>query len=146
MATVKNILDFKGRLVWYATPGTPVIDALKILKDRNIGALVVLEGSQIIGIFSERDFARRAPTCDECDIQSPVRDYMTAIVLGVTESETVENCMAIMSAQHIRHLPVINDQNIVIGMISVGDVIKQLIVEREESIKYLQDYIWYHMI
>lgn len=146
MATVKNILDSKGRLVWHATPGTPAIDALKILKDRKIGALVVLDGSQIVGIFSERDFARRVVACADCDTTSPLRDFMTTTVIGVKESESIENCMTLMVNKHIRHLPVVDDGGSLVGMISIGDVVKQLVVEREDSIKYLEDYIWYNMI
>lgn len=146
MATVKTLLDTKGRQVWYITPGAPVIEALKILRDRKIGALVVLQGSQIVGIFSERDFARNAPNCQQCDITSPVSNFMTSIVLGVQENEALENCMAIMSEKHIRHLPVVDAQGQLCGIISIGDVIKQLILDREENIQYLEEYIWVNMI
>jgi CBS domain-containing protein len=146
MATVKTLLETKGRQVWYITPGAPVIEALEILRDRKIGALVVLQGSQVVGIFSERDFARHAPDCQQCDIQSPVSNFMTSIVLGVKENEVLENCMSLMAEKHIRHLPVVDEQGQLCGIISIGDVIKQLILEREENIHYLEEYIWLNMI
>ena len=144
MATVKDLLQGKFTQVWYVTPTSTVSDALKLLAEQQIGAVLVVEAGRIVGIFSERDFARKALN-PEVGLSTRVGDLMVRGVYYVTPDQSVESCMALMTAKRIRHLPVLEDNKLV-GVISIGDVIRQLILEKEMTIQSLEDYIWVHMI
>jgi CBS domain-containing protein len=145
MSTVKDILLQKGQQVWYVTPETTLRDALKLMAAKNIGAVVVLDGHDVVGIISERDYARRVITSESLSLDDPVRTVMTAPVYYVEPDNTVEECMNLMTAKHFRHLPVMTGQD-VIGLISIGDVVKQILSEKDREIESLEDYIWVNMI
>jgi CBS domain-containing protein len=145
MSTVKNILQQKGQQIWYVTPETTLRDALKMMAAKNIGAVIVLDGHDIAGILSERDYARSVITAESISLDDPVRTIMTSPVYYVTPEHTVEECMNLMTTKHFRHLPVITGQD-VIGLISIGDVVKQILLEKEQEIESLEDYIWVNMI
>lgn len=144
MATVKDLLKDKYTQVWYVTPTSTVLDALKLMAEQKIGAVLVVEAGKIVGIFSERDFARKAAD-DAVSLQSPVNDVMVGAVYYVTPDQSVESCMALMTAKRFRHLPVL-DGNKLVGVISIGDVVRQLMLEKDMTIQSLEDYIWVHMI
>jgi len=144
MATVKDLLKDKYTQVWYVTPTSTVLDALKLMAEQKIGAVLVVEAGTIVGIFSERDFARKAAD-GSVGLHSPVNDVMVGAVYYVTPDQSVESCMALMTAKRFRHLPVL-DGNKLVGVISIGDVVRQLMLEKDMTIQSLEDYIWVHMI
>jgi len=144
MATVKDLLKAKYTQVWYVTPTATISDALKMLAEQQIGAVLVVEAGKIVGIFSERDFARHAAD-PNVNLSTPVSDLMVRGVYYVTPDQSVESCMAMMTAKRFRHLPVLEDGKLV-GVISIGDVIKQIMLEKDNAIQSLEDYIWVHMI
>jgi len=144
MATVKDLLKDKYTQVWYVTPSSTVLDALKLMAEQKIGAVLVVEAGKIVGIFSERDFARQAAS-GNVSLQTPVNDVMVGAVYYVTPDQSVESCMALMTAKRFRHLPVLDGDKLV-GVISIGDVVKQLMLEKDMTIQSLEDYIWVHMI
>lgn len=144
MATVKDLLEAKFTQVWYVTPTSTVADALKLMAEQQIGAVLVVEAGKIVGVFSERDFARKAVQMG-IDMNTPVGDLMSHPVYYVTPEQSVQSCMALMTQKRFRHLPVI-DQGKLVGVISIGDVIKQVLLEKDQTIQSLEDYIWVHMI
>ncbi len=144
MAMVKDLLQGKYTQVWYVTPSSTVLDALKLMAEQKIGAVLVVEAGKIVGIFSERDFARKAAS-ESARLDTPVSELMVKTVYYVTPDQTVESCMALMTARRFRHLPVLDGEKLV-GVISIGDVVKQLMLEKDMTIKSLEDYIWVHMI
>src|SRR5262245_1454027 len=109
MRTVRDLLEKKGRQVWSVTPSTTVYDTLKLMSDKDIGAVVVLEGDQLIGIFSERDYARQVILKGKASKDTPVRDVMTVRVVYVRLEQHIEECMAIMTDKRFRHLPVLEE-------------------------------------
>lgn len=140
MATVSNLLKVKGKDVWIVQSGTQVKDTLRLMAEKNIGAVLVLDGARIVGVFSERDYARHAARRESMLLNEPVDDFMTRAVYYVSPSQTVEEVMALMTSKHIRHLPVLeNDQ--LVGVISIGDVVKKLMDEKETTIQGLENYI-----
>ena len=145
MATVRDLLREKITQVWYVTPTSSVRDALKLMAEQKIGAVLVVEAGKIVGIFSERDFARKA-LLDAINLDTPVGELMVTGVYYVTPDQSVDACMALMTARRIRHLPVLDANNHMLGVISIGDVVKQLILEKDSTIQSLEDYIWVHMI
>jgi CBS domain-containing protein len=140
MINVRDILQEKGREIWKVSPQTSVFDALKLMADRNIGALLVLEGEKLAGIFSERDYARKVILKGKASKETAVAEIMTAVVVTVRLSQNVEECMELMTANRIRHLPVIEGDELA-GVISIGDVVKAIISDREFTIKQLENYI-----
>ena len=145
MATVEDLLRTKGTQVWTVLPSATIAEALKLMSEKNLGALVVIENDLIIGIFSERDYARKAIADDSFSLNTPIRMLMSTPVYYVTSSESVEECMALMTEKRIRHLPVL-DCGRLVGLVSIGDIVKQSLSEMEKTIKDLEDYIWVHMI
>jgi CBS domain-containing protein len=140
MNTVKDMLRVKGREVWSIGPDAPVYDALSMMADKGVGALLVLEGGGVVGIVSERDYARKVDLKRKSSRQTPVRDIMTPEVVYVRPENTVEECMALMTHKRIRHLPVMEDDKVV-GVISIGDVVKAIISEQQFVIEQLERYI-----
>jgi CBS domain-containing protein len=141
MYTVSQLLDAKGREVWWVTPKTSVYDALVLMAEKNCGALVVLEaGSKLVGIFSERDYARKIILKGKASKDTLVEEIMSTQVVFVRPQQTIEECMGFMTAKRIRHLPVLEGERLV-GMISIGDVVKAVISEQEFTIKQLENYI-----
>ena len=140
MKTVREILHVKGNDVWSISPDATVYDALTMMAEKEVGALLVLEGGHIRGIISERDYARKVILKGKFSKDVPVREIMIERVLYVRPSQTVEECMALMIDKRVRHLPVIEDGRI-LGIISIGDVVKALITEKEHLIEELENYI-----
>ncbi len=140
MTTVRDLLRVKGSAVWTIAPDATVYDALTLMAERDIGALLVMEGSSLVGILSERDYARKIVLHGKTSRETPVRDIMTDRVLCVHPDQTVEDCMALMTNKRVRHLPVLEDQR-VLGLISIGDAVKSIISEQEFVIAQLENYI-----
>lgn len=137
---VADILQKKGSQVFSVTRDTTVLDAIKLLSEKNIGALPVIEDGKLLGIFSERDYARKIILKGKTSIDTPVKEIMTENPFTVEPSQTLEDCMTVMSDRHIRHLPVMKD-GAVVGMISVSDVVKAIIQAQRETIDHLKNYI-----
>jgi CBS domain-containing protein len=140
MTTVKSVLLSKGSTIWSVAPETTVFDALKIFAEKNIGALVVIQKETMVGIFSERDYARKIVLKGESSHTTIVKDVMTSTVLSVHPEQSIDECMALMTNKHVRHLPVVENGSL-IGLISIGDVVKAIISEHEYTIKQLENYI-----
>jgi CBS domain-containing protein len=139
-ATIRDFLKVKGNDVWFITPDTSVLDALKYLAIRDVGALVVLEDGRLVGIISERDFVRSIAQTGQCTINAKVKEYMTRDVFTVSPDQAIEDCMQLMTEKHIRHVPVVEHEKLV-GMISIGDVVKEIISGDKATIDQLVDYI-----
>ena len=140
MTIVNDLLKIKGNDVWSVPQSATVLQALKYMAEKDIGALLVVEDDQIMGVISERDFVRSIADTEACLLDARVRDYMTQDVISVTPRESVEDCMQIMTTERIRHLPVV-DNGRLIGMISIGDVMKELVNGKELTINSMSDYI-----
>ncbi len=140
MTTVRQLLDAKGRDIWTISPDNTVYEALKLMADRNIGALVVTEGNRMVGIFSERDYARKVVLHGKFSREILVSGIMTREVYSVTPEQTVKECMAVMTQGRVRHLPVLEGEELV-GVISIGDVVKALLSEQDFMISQLENFI-----
>ena len=140
MKVIKEILDSKGREVWTVGPDDSVFDALAIMADREIGALVVVEGGRPVGLLSERDYARNVVLKGRMSKDTPVRDIMATRVICASPDQSVEECMALITDKRIRHLPVIDGGDLV-GIISIGDLVKAIIAEQQFVIAQLEHYI-----
>jgi CBS domain-containing protein len=143
MKTVAQLLRSKPHGVLSIGPDTAVFHALQLMADKNVGALLVLDGDNLVGIFSERDYARKIILVGKSSKETAVREIMSSHVLYVRPQQTIEDCMALMTDKHVRHLPVLEDER-VIGVISIGDVVKGIISEQEFMIEQLQNYISGH--
>ena len=140
MATVNQMLMLKGYDVYTISPDATVLEALREMAVRDVGALVVTHGEAILGIFSERDYARKIALKGRSSRDTPLRDVMTADVICVTPLQTADKCMAIMTDKRIRHLPVLEEGHLA-GIISIGDVVKTIMNEQRVMINHLEDYI-----
>jgi CBS domain-containing protein len=140
MITVEQILRHKGRAFWSVSPNAMVIDALRLMAEKDVGALLVLETGRLVGIISERDYARKVILKGRSSLQTPVREIMTQAVLFVRPDQTVEECMALMTEKRIRHLPVFVEGQVA-GLVSIGDVVKASIDAKDFMIKQLENYI-----
>jgi hydrogenase-4 component H len=140
MATVKNILRQKGPDVWTVSPDTTVFAALKLMAEKGVGALPVADSGGIVGIFSERDYARKVALKGKSSLDTPVSQIMSTPVYAVQLTTGAEECMALMTEKHVRHLPVFDGKKLV-GIISIGDVVKSLISEQQIAIERLENYI-----
>ena len=140
MRTVKQLLDEKGHDVVSVAPDAPVIDALRLMAEHGIGALVVLDGSRLAGVMSERDYARKVVLHGRSSAETRVKDIMSSQVHTVIPDDTVNACMLLMTQRRIRHLPVM-DGGGVAGMLSIGDLVKAVIADQQEEISQLQQYI-----
>lgn len=138
--TVDAILRKKGRDVWTISPQATVMEALKLMAEKKIGALVVVQDDQVAGIISERDYARKIVLRGKSSISTPVKDIMTLKVYYVGLKTSVDECLALVTQQSIRHLPVIENGKLV-GLISIGDVVKAIIDDQETTITQLSNYI-----
>jgi CBS domain-containing protein len=126
--------------VWSIPPDASVYEAIKLMADKGVGALLIMEGQRLVGIVSERDYARKVILQGKSSWDTPVSEIMTDKVFYVRPDQTVEDCMALMTAQRIRHLPVLDDER-VIGVVSIGDLVKAVISEQEVRIQQLEQYI-----
>ena len=141
MKTVADVLKSKAhQAVHTITPGALVFDALKLMADKNIGALLVMEGESISGIITERDYARKIVLMSRSSKETPVREIMTSAVIFVRPGQTTEECMVLMTENRLRHLPVV-DGNSLLGLVSIGDLVKSIISEQKFTIEQLQNYI-----
>ncbi len=140
MNTVKQILKSKTIDIWSVSPDASVYTGLELMAEHNIGALLVLNENRLVGIFSERDYARSVILKGKSSKQTLVADVMVSNVVYVTPLDTVDNCMALMTEKRVRHLPVLEDEKL-IGLVSIGDVVKQIISEQEVKIRELENYI-----
>lgn len=138
--TVYDVLRGKGSDIISVNPSDTVFDALQILAERNIGAVLVLEGSRLVGILSERDYARQVILKGKASKDTPVREIMTTSVVCVHPEYTIEECMALMTDKRFRHLPVLADDRL-LGILSIGDVVKALLDEQAFRIEQLESYI-----
>jgi len=140
MKTVQQLLESKRHGVASVAPETSVLDALKVMAEKEIGAVLVLDGDALAGIFSERDYARKVVLQGKASKDTPVREIMTEKVVCVHPEQTIEDCMGLMTDKRVRHLPVLQGRK-VIGVVSIGDVVKEMLVEKEFVIKQLESYI-----
>jgi CBS domain-containing protein len=140
MTTIRQLLNKKGTTVWSTSPDASVYDALLLLADKNVGALLVLEDGEIVGILSERDYARKVVLHGKTPKETAVREIMVGDVITIGPEVSVEDAMALMTEKHIRHLPVIEEKKLA-GVISIGDLVKSIIAEQEFTINQLESYI-----
>ena len=146
MATVKDLLNGKGYDIWTAGPDMLLQTALALMADKHIGALPVLEGGKLTGIFSERDFARHAARFEnQMDLNIPISELMTHPVYFIDPEQTVEDCMAVMTVKKLRHLPVMEDGKL-IGLISIGDVVKHIMADKQNTIEVLEHFLWVNLM
>jgi CBS domain-containing protein len=140
MKLVKHLLDNKGRHIVSVAPDASVFDAIKLMAEKAVGSLVVMEDDELCGIITERDYARKVIVKGRSSETTTVAEIMTVEVLTASSSETVNYCMEVMTEKKIRHLPVVED-NRVIGMISIGDLVEAIIADQQEAIEQLEHYI-----
>ena len=140
MNTVKQILDQKGHSVFTIGPETSVYDAVAMMAERHVGALPVMDGDKLVGMISERDYARKCFLQGRSSPDTKVREIMTDRVMVVHPERTAEECMALMTEKRFRHLPVVEDGNLV-GVVSIGDMVKAIISEQQFTIEQLEHYI-----
>ncbi len=140
MATVRDMLRTKGHDIWSVAPDASVYDALKLMAEKNIGAVLVRDAESLVGILSERDYARKVALQGKSAMDTPAKEIMTEKVICVRPEESAEECMAVMTERKVRHLPVLEDEQL-IGVISIGDVVKAIIPEQEFLIKQLEHYV-----
>ena len=146
MASVKDLLAGKGSTVWTTRPGDSIRQALTLMAEKHIGALPVMDDDKLAGIFSERDFARHAVEFNDClNMDIPVSELMTHPVYFVSLEQTVDDCMAVMTAKKLRHLPVLEDGKL-IGLVSIGDVVKQQLEDKQSTIEVLEHFLWVNLI
>ncbi len=140
MKLVKHLLDRKGRHIISVNPEDSVLDAIRLMAEKSIGSLVVMKDQELLGIMSERDYARKVIIKGKSSESTAVSEIMTVNVFTTSSSETVNDCMSMMTEKKIRHLPVVED-NTVIGMISIGDLVEAIIADQQEEIEQLEHYI-----
>jgi CBS domain-containing protein len=140
MTTVRQLLDHKGRRVWAIHPDATVFDAVKKMAEKDIGSLVVIDGEKILGIITERHYARNVVLKDKTSPATPIRDIMEQRVVVARPDYTVERCMALMSDNRVRHLPVLDREKLT-GIVSIGDLVKSMIGDQKFVIDQLEHYI-----
>ncbi len=140
MTTVQQLLDTKSREIHYVHPDDTVLDALKMMKDKDIGAVLVKDDDKLIGIFTERHYARKVFLAGKSSPNTPLRDVMETRCVCVGPEQTAEACMALMTEKRIRHLPVVRGEGLV-GVISIGDLLKSIVADREFTIEQLEHFI-----
>ena len=140
MTTIAQLLKTKGDQIWSVEPKATIFEALEIMSEKEIGALLVMVDGKLTGIFSERDYARKVILKGKSSKETQVGELMTKKVFYIDSQKTINDCMAMMTAKRIRHVPVIED-NQVMGIITIGDVVNQIISEQEVTINHLENYI-----
>jgi CBS domain-containing protein len=138
MATIRHLLQIKGNDIWSISPNATVYDALRMMADKDIGALLVMDGSKLAGILSERDYARKVILHNKASRDTLVSEIMTSRLFTVHPGQTVQECLELMTEKHIRHLPVVEEDQ-VLGVISIGDLVKDVIYQQRETIKTLEE-------
>lgn len=140
MHTASDILRYKGTAVWSVKPDDTVLHALGVMAEHEIGAVLVLDDERIAGILTERDYARKVVLAGRSSKESAIRDVMTHEVICVAPDRTIDECLALMTNQRVRHLPVVEAKRVV-GLVSIGDLVRARIAEQEQVIEHLQHYI-----
>jgi CBS domain-containing protein len=140
MKTVEQILDAKGSDIWSITPDATVFEAVKLMSEKEVGALLVMTGKKLVGIVSERDYARKVILNAKSSKETSVQDIMTTRVVYASPDQSIEQCMALMTEKRIRHLPIMDGKRLC-GMLSIGDLVKAIIDEQKLVIKELERYI-----
>jgi CBS domain-containing protein len=140
MRLVKHLLEDKGGAIHAIEPDKPVLDAIRLMAEKYIGALLVMKGSQLLGIVSERDYARKVILKGRSSADTPVREIMSASVLTVAPGDSVNHCMKLMTDRRVRHLPVVDDGR-VLGVVSIGDLVKAVIEDQAQELEHMQRYI-----
>ena len=138
--TIKEILDYKGGAVWTVPPDATVFEAIQLMSDKNVGALLVIEHDKLIGIISERDYTRKVALKGKSSKELKVREIIPDRVLSVTPHHTIEECMRLMTEQRVRHLPVLEGERIT-GVVSIGDLVNWVISAQSATIRQLETYI-----
>jgi len=138
--TVRQLLKTKGTDVWCISPEATVLDAIRLMAEREIGALIVMEHGSVVGMLSERDYARKVLLKGRSSRNTPIRDIMTTNVIFAEPGQDVDYCMTVMTEKRVRHLPVMEDGRL-IGIVSIGDLVKSIISEQQETIEQLENYI-----
>lgn len=140
MKTVRQVIKDKDSEIWWTTPDTHVFSALSLMAEKSVGALLVIDNGKIVGIFSERDYARKVILKGKSSKDIYVREIMTTSVRFITPEQTCEQALALMTDKHIRHLPVLEDDQL-LGIVSIGDLVKAVIDEQKKTIDKLEKYI-----
>jgi len=140
MPHVRDLLNNKSKEIQKISPDSTVYEALKLMSEKEIGALIVMEGEKVMGIISERDYARKIILFGKTSKETMIREVMSSNLIRVTPETSVEDCMILMTGKHVRHLPVFEQEKFV-GIISIGDVVKSIISNKEALINQLSDYI-----
>ena len=140
MKKVSHILAHKGKRIESVSPDTTVLEALRMMANKNIGSVLVMEGNQYLGIMTERDYSRKVILLGKSSTDTPVEEIMSRDFPAVTPNDTVEFCMQLMSDKNIRYLPVFED-NVLCGIVSINDVVRETILTHEETITHLKDYL-----
>jgi CBS domain-containing protein len=140
MTTVRTLLEGKGRAIFSVEPQASVLDAIRLMAEHHVGALLVMRGATLEGIVSERDYARKVILRGRSSADTPVRDIMSSPVLTVSLETSVQQCMQLVTDRRVRHLPVV-DGGRVVGMVSIGDLVKAVIADQQKQIEQLESYI-----
>jgi CBS domain-containing protein len=140
MATARHLLDRKGRALFSIGPDEPVLEAVRLMAEHTVGALLVMKGEELVGIVSERDYARKVILKGRSSADTPVAQIMSSPVVTVSMSNTVQECMQLMTSRRIRHLPVVEGKKVV-GVVSIGDLVKAVMEEQQQTIEQLESYI-----
>ena len=140
MQTAKHLLERKGSQIYSVRPEDPVLAAIQQMADKHIGALLVMHGAELVGIVSERDYARKVILLGRSSAETPVSQVMSSPVITITPTQTLNECMQIVTQQRVRHLPVV-EQGRVVGVLSIGDLVKAVIEEQQQQIEQLESYI-----
>ena len=140
MRTVRHLLEAKTTEVFAIAPQAPVLDAIRLMAEKRVGALLVMEAGKLVGIVSERDYARKVVLQGRSSKDTPVRDIMTSDVVSIGHHDSLDHCMQLVTSRRIRHLPVL-DGDSVLGVISIGDLVKAVIEDQQLELEQLQRYI-----
>jgi CBS domain-containing protein len=141
MQRVRHLLDRKGREVWSVDAAAPVLEAIRAMAEKRVGALPVTRQGKLIGVVSERDYARKVILMGRASAETPVEQIMSSPVVTVTPDDPVRHCMELMTERRIRHLPVLGPDGAMIGMISIGDLVRAVIEEQQQTIEQLEKFI-----
>ena len=140
MKTATQLLAGKDSAIWSISPDSTVLDAIKLMSEKEIGALLVMEDRALAGILSERDYARKVILQGKASNNTPISEIMSGNIVTVTPGDSIEHCMSLMTKHKIRHLPVV-DRGVVTGVLSIGDLVKAIIAEQSDTIAHLEEYI-----
>ena len=140
MKRVSQLLDRKGHEIWSVGPNDSVYDAIRVMSEKSVGALMVMDGDQLVGVISERDYARHVVLKGRSSIETPVRDIMSTRIVRASPQLSVQECLGLMTDKRVRHLPVM-DGDSVLGVVSIGDLVKAIITDQRITIEQLERYI-----